>query len=273
MSFDEVRHYYAQFSEWERLESPAGRLEFVRTMRILDRHLPAQGRIFDLGGGPGRYTIALAEKGYRVCLADLSPHQLEAARERIAEAGVGGQVESVDEANATDLGRYADASFDAVLALGPFYHLVVKEDRARAATEIARVLKEGGVAFAAFVPRLMGVTNLIERAASDPEQVTRENFREALEDGVFHNAAPRGFQEGYYAGPSDARDLVASAGLTCMEYISLRGIAFGREEALWTIEERDPALFADMFAALERTADEPEVIASGGHALCVCRKG
>ena len=122
---DAVRNYYATFDEkeWDRLISPEGAIEFTVTTRALDRCLPRAGRILDIGGGPGRYTIWLARRGYRVVLADLSPNLLEIARAKIAEAGVQSHVEAVEACDACDLSLFADASFDGVLCQGPFYHL------------------------------------------------------------------------------------------------------------------------------------------------------
>ncbi len=109
--------------------------------------------MLDLGGGPVRYTIWLAERGYQVVLGDLSPELLAIARTQIAAAGVDHQVEAIVEADACDLSRWHDASFDAVLCLGPFYHLPDPADRAQAVQELARVLRPGGIAAVALMPR------------------------------------------------------------------------------------------------------------------------
>ena len=119
---EEVKAYYAGFAEreWARLDNPAdGQVEFAVTCDVLTRHLPVGARVLDLGGGPGRYAIWLAEHEYRVTLADVSPELLAIARERIDVAGV--EVQAIVEADARDLAAWADVSFDAVVCLGPFY--------------------------------------------------------------------------------------------------------------------------------------------------------
>jgi 2-phosphosulfolactate phosphatase len=121
---DRVRAYYSRFGEWERLDSPAGALEFRRACALLDAHLPTGARILDLGGGPGRYSIHFARRGHRVVLADLSATLLEAARRSFVEAGVTDNIDSIDEADAQNLARYSDERFDAVAAFGPFHHLL-----------------------------------------------------------------------------------------------------------------------------------------------------
>ena len=115
---------------------------------MLDAHLQPRTRVLDLGGGPGRYAAELARRGHRVVLVDPVPEPLETARAKLA--GVEG-VESIDAGDARDLRRHADASFGAVLAFGPFYHLVEEGERRRAAAEMARVLVPGGLAFVATI--------------------------------------------------------------------------------------------------------------------------
>ena len=144
MSRDAVRNYYEQFGEreWARLDRPEdGALEFAINSRTIAAYLPDEARILDIGGGPGRYALWLAERGHRVSLADISPGLLTIAREQAAARPAGQLVEEIVEADACDLSRWPDASFDAVLALGPFYHLPEEDARERAAAELARVLK------------------------------------------------------------------------------------------------------------------------------------
>jgi ubiquinone/menaquinone biosynthesis C-methylase UbiE len=91
-----------------------------------------------------------------VVLADLSTRLLEIARSKFESFGVTDAIEAIDQVDAQDLSRYLDESFDAVVAFGPFYHLLAIEERARATREITRVLRRGGVVFAAYVARADG---------------------------------------------------------------------------------------------------------------------
>ena len=135
-----VERFYDQNPEyeWERLERH--RTEFAVTMRAFEDYLPKPpARILDVGGGPGRYAIALTQRGYEVTLFDLSRGCLDLAREKAEEAGA--KLAGYEHGDAQDLSRFQDESFDAVLLLGPLYHLLEEGERRLAIREARRVLR------------------------------------------------------------------------------------------------------------------------------------
>ena len=114
-----TRAYYERGDELGRLATGSGEVELERTKEIILRHLPAAPAIVaDIGGGPGRYALWLARLGYRVLHRDLMP--LHVSQLRQSAAGEPGIDSAVADARDLDLG---DHSADAVLLLGPLYHL------------------------------------------------------------------------------------------------------------------------------------------------------
>jgi len=271
----DVREYYAQFGkrEWARLTNPAdGQVEFAITCDALTRHLPPASRVLDLGGGPGRYTIWLAERGHRVTLADLSPELLSLARAYVREAGLDEQVEGILELDARDLSTFRDACFDAVLSLGPFYHLPDPADRVQAASELSRILKPGGVAFVALMPRL----SLLRRtlALSDERRHLLEPgfLDRLLTDGAFFNDVPGRFTSGYGVRPDEVGPFFQGVGLDLLMLLSTESITVGLQEAL-------PDLLADSTLAdvvlnlAIQYAAEPSMLGAANHLLYVgCRR-
>lgn len=162
-----VERYYnaSAEQEWERLARD--RVEFAVTLRALEEFLPpAPARVLDIGGGPGRYAIELTRRGYAVTLADIAQSELELAKQKADDAGL--TLAAVTRADARDLSQFAGDAFDAVLLMGPLYHLLEEPDRRRAAGEAARVARPGGIVMAANITRYSAIRYW---AKYDPMQV------------------------------------------------------------------------------------------------------
>ena len=85
-----VREFYKDAQkEWDRLDIPLCRIEFASTLALIDEYMAAAGKtVADIGGGPGRYTIELLERGCSVTLLDLSPENIALAQTKLAELGL-----------------------------------------------------------------------------------------------------------------------------------------------------------------------------------------
>jgi len=274
MSQELVRNYYAAFgeNEWQRLTWPEGVIEFAITTHALQKHLPRSGRILDIGGGPGRYSIWLAQRGYQVVLADLSPNLLEIARARIAEAGVQSQIEEVVTCEACDLARFADQSFDALLCLGPFYHLVEPADRQKAAHELVRVLRPSGIALIAFMPIYSFLRRTLalkgeRQHLSQPEFVSR-----LMTEGVFLNDVPDRFNAGYGVRPQEAARFLEQHGLATLELLADTGFAASNAQDLVELAESDPKAYEAVMQIIIETARDPSLLGAGIHLLYVGQK-
>lgn len=272
MGNDAVRDYYASFDrrELQRLLTAEGRLEFRLTTRLLQPHLPGDGRILDIGGGPGRYAVWLADQGLTVTLADLSPNLLDLARELIAETGAS-RVDEVVQADATDLSRWPDATFAGTLALGPFYHLPDAHDRRRALAEIVRVTIPGGLVAIALIPRW----SLLRRTLSIPDERARladEAFIDALlTHGEFTNTRPGRFSSGFGADSNEVVETLAAAGIRQILLASTHGFATGLEAAVEELRSTDPATYETALDLLTRTATDPSLHGTAGHLLYIGR--
>ena len=271
MSKQSVQDYYAAFdeNEWHRLSWPEGALEFAITTHALGRYLPPWGRVLDIGGGPGRYSIWLAQRGYTVVLADLSPAMLDIARDKIAQAGVQSQIEDLLVCDACGLSPFTDDSFDAVLCLGPFYHLTSPADRERAAAELVRVLKPGGVAFIAFMPLYTFLRRTLalkdeQHHLAQPEFVSR-----LMNEGVFLNDVPNRFNSGYGVRPQEVAPFLEKHGLTTVALLADTGFAAAQAQQLAELAESDPAAYEAAMEIIISTADAPSLLGASIHLLYV----
>src|SRR5262245_11967109 len=197
----EVRdHYEAEIVEAERLSRGAGQLEPVRTQEIVRRHLPPGSlRIHDVGGGAGVHAAWLADDGHAVHVVDPMPSHVEAVQ-RLASST---RRISAEIGDARDL-RAEGESADAVLLLGPLYHLTDRSERVRALAEAVRVVRPGGPVFVAAISRFASLLDGLGREFFfDPR--FRSIVEHDLRDGQHRNPERvlHWFTTAYFHHPSE----------------------------------------------------------------------
>ena len=267
---DPVREFYDSDPEreWARLEQPFQRLEFAVGLRLIERYFPPRGRVADIGGGPGRYTIELLKRGYAATLLDLSPRLLEVARQRLAQAGL--RAERLIEGDARDLHALETAGFDAALLMGPLYHLVEAEGRARALRELARVLKPGAVAIVTY----LNSWGLLRTGLADfPERFRDAGFlRSMLGEQVFRGRELAGFTESYWSTPPAALSELRAAGFEIIGRASAQGFAGGMLPVVERLAATDPAAYASVLEVVAETCELPQYRDAGDHLHVIVRK-
>lgn len=258
----EVEKFYddnAQ-AEWERLERHP--MEFALTMRALQEQLSPKSRILDIGGGPGRYSIALAQLGHRVTLLDLSLANVKLAGEKAREAGV--SLEEIVHGNALDLSAFVDAGYDAALLFGPLYHLTDPGDRDGAISQALAKLMPGGLLFAAFINRY---AFLIDIMRNEPESLlTSDNVQDLIRNGI--NYGP-GFTQAWFAHPSEIKPLMEGHKLTTLKVMSAEGIVAPAE---LSINELPPDHFMAWEDLCWQLAEEESLLGISEHLLYVGKK-
>lgn len=138
--------HYTNYDEDARLLKRSRQPEFITTMKYIEKYLNTDSRIIEIGAGTGRYSLALAEKGYDVTAVDLTPHNIEIMRKKVKKH----HNIKILEGNACDMSAFSDESFDIVLLLGPMYHLFADDDKKKAMREAIRIAKKGAVIFTSY---------------------------------------------------------------------------------------------------------------------------
>lgn len=147
---DRVLAGYNAGIERNRLRTGLGLIEFERTKELLMDNLPLPPAvIYDIGGGYGEYSWWLASLGYEVHLFDISETNI-AMSEELSSCYPGVSLAAREISDAREIAR-ADESADAILFMGPLYHIVEKSERLLAIKECYRLLKKSGVLFSAAI--------------------------------------------------------------------------------------------------------------------------
>jgi len=266
----EILAYYAQGREAERLSLGHGPLEAERTRELLVRLLPPAPRvILDVGGGPGAYGCWLAARGYVVHVVDATPLHVEQARQASARQP-DHPLASVNLGDARQLGL-PDASADAVLLMGPLYHLTERADRARALREAWRVLRSGGLVFAVGVSRFASLLDgLFKDLLDDPEAA--RIVEEDLRSGQHRTPTSRDyFTTAFFHRPEELEEEVREGGFEVVESVGVEGPGW----VLADLGQRwaDLAWREHLLMAARAVEREPSMLGVGAHIMTVARRG
>lgn len=152
INYEKVGAYYNSNpeSEWNRLAGDF-KIEYRIITHYMNKFLPANSKVLDVGGGPGRYGVDLVKAGHEYNLIDLSEGNIEFAKKISKQHKV--NFNSCEVGNAEDLSSWPDACFDVVINMGPMYHCLDATTRQKMIVESIRVLKDGGLLVLGFMSK------------------------------------------------------------------------------------------------------------------------
>ena len=245
------------------------RLEFERTKDVLSRVLPAApARVIDVGGAAGAYSAWLATQGYEVHLVDASTRLIAEARKRAAALPC--PIASLSVADARSLPQ-PDDSAEAVLLMGPLYHLVLPGERDAALREAHRVLTRSGIVVAAAISRYASALDGLARRRADDPAFVRMRDRD-LVDGQHRNDSSRldYFTTAYFHLPEGLCAEMQRAGFTDVTVLGVEGPGWVFED----FDERwaDPLLRKDILQVAHALESERSILGVSAHLLGIGRK-
>ncbi len=269
-SVGRIVRYYGEGDENSRLRTGWFQLEYSRTQELILRHLPPQAAvIIDAGGGSGAYACWLAAQGYSVHLVDVVPKHVEQARAASVQQ-LERPLASAQIGDARHL-SHADGSADAVLLLGPLYHLVEKEDRLACLREAYRVLRPGGLLWGAGISHFASFFDSLTQGFFDDPAFAPIVERD-LEDSQHRNPTdnPTYFTDAYFHRPGELSREFLAAGFQIMEIVAIEGPGWlARDfDRLWN----DPVQRERLLAAVRKVEREPSILGATSHIMAIGRK-
>lgn len=257
---DYLSNYYQNYDEEGRLLSRHGMVEYVTTMKYIEKYLQPGMRIIEIGAATGRYSHTLARKGYQVDAVELVEHNIEIFKENTLPD----EPVTITQGNAMDLPSFESESYDITLLLGPMYHLFTTEDKLKALSEAIRVTKKGGIIFAAYC---MGdasilsygfihgqIHNIIEKCMLDTE--TFDTFSNPWDLFELHRK-------------EDIDNLRKQFPVTQLHFIATDGYTNHMRD---TVDQMDDAMYELYLKYHLTTCERQDMIGYSHHTLDIFRK-
>lgn len=263
-----VKSYYDENAEieWDRLGDAYNKVEFCSTMYLINKYFPNNGSIVDIGCGPGRYSIELLKKGYKVTLFELSEKELHLAKEKVNSLGLKAEDYICD--SAINLNRLESGKFDAVLLMGPMYHVLNDDDRNKILKETMRILKKDGVTIIAY----LNSWGILKAGVTQFNELFKDlnNVYAYLGDQKFDEK--NSFTEVYFSTPPKAIQEVKNAGFEIISYAGTEGFLSGIQTELTKLCVEKSEAYDNLVKVASETCEAPQYRDATEHLHIVAQK-
>ena len=246
---------YDIFNEDVRLNhSKAARVEFLTTVHYIEKYLPSNAKILDIGAGAGEYSLYFAKKGYQVSALELADNNIRAFRQKITPNT---PIDLV-QGNALDLSRYPNESFDVVFLFGPLYHLRNAADRVQCINEAKRVCKKEGTLFFSFIGNDMVILTELVYDNNYLKGNTYDHDTFKVEDFPF-----------VFFTVDQCRQMLLACDITLLHEVASDGVSELLEE---NINQLDEESYEQYLKYHFYCCEKPEMLGHSNHLLFVGKK-
>jgi 2-polyprenyl-3-methyl-5-hydroxy-6-metoxy-1,4-benzoquinol methylase len=266
---EEVRSYYdsAVVYEWNRLNNPYSVVEFNSTMHLINKYFPKTGAILDIGSGPGRYSLSLLKMGYKVSLLDISQKELDYARNVIEEQGL--KAEAYYCKSALELQQLKPNKYDALLVMGPLYHLHSREERIKVLKDSLEILSEGGTAIISYI----NTWGVLRASVSEfPHSFADNEHFDRYIKGNLSFSSEESFTATFFTIPPLALEEVREAGFEIISYAGAESFLSGLNLQMKNLKESLPEVYENYMKAAADFCEEPQYRDSTEHLHIIVRK-
>lgn len=253
-----VVDFYNNYDEEGRLMRNSRLPEYLNTMKYIEKYLSPNAKIIEIGAGTGRYSFALAEKGYDVTAVELVPHNIEIMRKKVKPH----HNIKIYEGNACDMSAFESETFDIVLLLGPMYHLFTDEDKHCALSEAIRIAKTGGVIYASYCNNDTSIYKFFYKG------IALDYLEKGLIKEDYHTfSSPKEVFELYRK--SDIDELMKKHNVTRLHFVGVDMLSYIFDDKFDDLSDRE---FDEYMKFLSNLCEREDCVGLSIHMLDIFRK-
>ena len=267
----DIQQHYGAATDQEHDRLIRHQLEFDMSMALFKQYLPRDARILEIGAATGRYTVELLRQGHQLTVVDLTPAMVETCEANVRAAGFMVDIDSrsvgFHVADARDLGMLNGQTFDAVLLMGPLYHLVLESDRKLALQQAYNQLVPGGLIFTAMLSRFGILGDLMAKVPDWIEK--RDEVRTIMDRGHDPEDWPSSGFRGYFSNVDEIIPLHERHGFQTIELAAVEPAISADDASYNRLEGEQRRLWLDL---LFEVRNNPTTIGASRHLLYVGRR-
>lgn len=253
-----IIEFYNNYDEEARLKKKSHLPEYLITMRYIEKYLTPDSKILEIGAGTGRYSVALADKGYDVTAVELVPHNIDIMKKKVKSS----HNIKICEGNACDLSFIGSDTYDIVLLLGPMYHLFNNEDKHKALGEAIRTAKKGGIIYSAYCNNDTSMYKLFYKKKILPYLDNR-----LIDDNYHAKSIPDMVFELYRK--SDIDELMKDRPVTRLHFVGVDMLSYLYSNKLNRLNKRE---FEEYMKFLSSICEREDSVGMSIHMLDIFRK-
>ena len=257
-SGNSVIDFYNNYDEEGRLMRKSRMPEYLNTMKYIEKYLSPDAKIIEIGAGTGRYSFALAERGYDVTAVELVPHNIEIMKKKVQSY----HNIKIYEGNACDMSAFESETYDIVLLLGPMYHLFNDKDKHQALNEAIRIAKTNGIIYASYCNNDTSMYKFFYT-----NRVLKYLEKGLIKEDYHTVSAPEEIFELYRK--TDIDELMKCHNVTRLHFVGVDMLSYIFDDKFDTLSDRE---FEEYMKFLSNICEREECVGMSIHMLDVFRK-
>ena len=255
-----LENYYNEWNEDDRLLSRFGQVEFLTTIRFIEKYLKPGMKVLEVGAGSGRYSHYFARKGYEVNAVELVERNIEDFKKKTLP----GENITIVQGDAVNLHMLKDDEYDIVLHLGPMYHLSTEAERKAAVSEALRVAKSNGIVFMAYILNEMTVINYFFRNG----HINEDNARNEIIGSDWRFTENKRKHLAFYR-IEDINALMSGFNVNRLHLVGTEMISGAMRELLLSMTDEEFGYYTEYIYSI---CERPDMIGLSGHLLDIYEK-